>query len=122
MLAFCLEARFDDLIDLCGDSFFDYGAHIVVFVEHRKMNQHRQGEFVLIYDTGDSRSACALLCTDSCSFGCCWYYTAGNHLPIFRKVGTGRKRGTYLRTQALGYGRVRELVHKGADAGCWYGS
>ena len=37
VLAVCLEARFDDLIDLCGDSFFDYGAYIVVFVEHRKM-------------------------------------------------------------------------------------
>ena len=38
VLAFCLEARFDDLIDLCGDSLFDYGAYIVVFVEHRKMD------------------------------------------------------------------------------------
>ena len=37
VLAFCLEARLDHLTDLCGDSFFDYGAYIVVFVEHRKM-------------------------------------------------------------------------------------
>ena len=33
VLAFCLEARFDDLIDLCGDSFFDYGTYITLFVE-----------------------------------------------------------------------------------------
>ena len=28
VLSFCLEARFDDLIDLCGDSFYDYGSYI----------------------------------------------------------------------------------------------
>ena len=43
--SFCLEARIDDLIDLCPDSFFDYGGYIVVFVEHRKMDQNRQGDF-----------------------------------------------------------------------------
>jgi integrase len=111
VLAFCLEARFDDLIDLCGDSFFDYGAYIVVFVEHRKMDQFRQGEFVPIYDSGDSRSACALIRAVLAAVG-----SAGSHLPIFRKVGTGSKKGTYLRTQALSYGRVRELVRELMEA------
>ena len=69
------------------------------------MDQFRQGEFVPIYDSGDSRSACALIRAVLAAVG-----SAGSHLPIFRKVGTGSKKGTYLRTQALSYGRVRELV------------
>ena len=95
------------MIDLCGDNFFDYGAYIVVFVEHRKIDQFRQGEFVPIYDSGDSRSACALIRAVLAVVG-----TTGSHLPIFRKVGTGSKRGTSLMTQALSYRRVRELVRE----------
>ena len=105
VLAFCLEARFDDLIDLCGDSFYDYGSYIIVFVEHRKMDQFRQGEFVPIHDTGDARSACALIRAVLAAIG-----PADCHLPIFRMVGTGSRAGTYLRTKALSYTRVRELV------------
>ena len=60
-----------------------------------------------IYDSGDSRSACALIRAVLAAVG-----IAGNHLPIFRKIGTGSKRGTYLRTQALSYGRVMELVRE----------
>ena len=71
------------------------------------MDQYRQGEFVPIDDSDDSRSACALIRAVRAAVG-----TAGRHLPISRKVGIGSKRGTYLRTQALGYGRVRELVRK----------
>ena len=67
MLAFCLEARFDDLIDLCPDSSFDYGGYIVVSVEHRKMDQNREDEFVPVYDTGEPRSACALIRSVLCA-------------------------------------------------------
>ena len=78
---------------------------LIVFVEHRKMDQFRQGEFVPIHDTGDARSACALIRAVLAAIG-----PADCHLPIFRMVGTGSRAGTYLRTKALSYTRVRELV------------
>ena len=86
VLAFYLEARFDDLIDLCPDSFFDYGGYIVVFVEHRKMDQNRQGEFVPIYDTGEPRPACALIRSVLSALA-----PADSALHIFRKIGTGKR-------------------------------
>ena len=69
------------------------------------MDQFRQGEFVPIHDTGDTRSACAFIRAVLTAIG-----PGDCHLPIFRKVGTGEKVGTYLRTQTLSYGRVRGLV------------
>ena len=43
VLAFCLKARYDDLCDLKLSSFFDYGDYTVVFIEHRKTDQYREG-------------------------------------------------------------------------------
>ena len=43
VLAFCLEARYDDLCDLRLCSFFDYGESFIVFIEHRKTDQYREG-------------------------------------------------------------------------------
>ena len=63
VLVFCLEARFDDLIDMCPGSFFDYGGYIVVFVEHRKMYQNREGEFVPTYHPTGIKSRLAVLGT-----------------------------------------------------------
>jgi hypothetical protein len=42
VLAFCLEARYDDLCDLRLCSFFDYGEYFIVFIEHRKTDQYRE--------------------------------------------------------------------------------
>ena len=61
VLAFCLEARYDDLCDLRLSSFFDYGDYFVVYIEHRKTDQYREGQFVPVYDNGDPRGACAFL-------------------------------------------------------------
>ena len=71
------------------------------------MDQNRQGEFVPIYDTDEPRSACALIRSVLSALN-----PADSALPIFRRVGTGKKRGTYLRSTALGYHRVRELVRE----------
>ena len=103
-----MEARFDDLCDLRVCSFFDYGDYFVVFIEHRKTDQYREGQFVPIYETGDDRSACALLravlpLLGSVGSGDC-------DMHIFRRVGRGSKRGLYMMPQPLSYGRVRELV------------
>ena len=109
VLAFCLEARFDDLCDLRISSFFDYGDYFVVFIEHRKTDQYREGQFVPIYDNGEDRGACAFLRAVLPLLG------SGNlnsDLHVLRKVGRGRKVGVYMRDDPLSYGRVRELVRE----------
>ena len=107
VLAFCLEARYDDLCDLRVGSFFDYGEYFVVFIEHRKTDQYREGQFVPIFDAGGDRSVCAFLRAVLPLLG---LGSGGSDLHIFRKVGHGAKCGLYMRAEALSYTRVRELV------------
>jgi hypothetical protein len=109
VLAFCLEARYDDLCDLRLCSFFDYGEYFIVFIEHRKTDQYREGQFVPIYDNGEDRGVCAFLRAVLPVLG------AGGLKPdlhIFRRIANGKVRGRYMRDQALSYGRVRELVRE----------
>ena len=109
VLAFCLEARYDDLCDLRLCSFFDYGEYFIVFIEHRKTDQYREGQFVPIYDNGEDRGVCAFLRAVLPVLG------AGDLKPdlhIFRRIGNGKVRGRYMRDEALSYGRVRELVRE----------
>ena len=60
-----------------------------------------------IYDTGEPRAACALIRSVLSALA-----PADSVLPTFRKVGTGKRRDTYLRSAALSYTRVRELVRE----------
>ena len=107
VLAFCLEARYDDLCDLRLSSFFDYGDYIVVFIEHRKTDQYREGQFVPIFDSGEKRGACAFLRAVLPLLG---FGSGESSLHIFRRVGNGSKCGKYMRPEPLSYSRVRELV------------
>ena len=107
VLAFCLEARYDDLCDLRLSSFFDYGDYIVVFIEHRKTDQYREGQFVPIFDSGEKRGACAFLRAVLPLLG---FGSSESSLHIFRRIGNGSKCGKYMRPEPLSYSRVRELV------------
>ena len=51
VLALWLEARYDDVCDLRLCSFFDSGEYFIVFIEYRKTDQYREGQFVPIYDS-----------------------------------------------------------------------
>ena len=109
VLAFCLEARFDDLCDLRLCSFFDYIEYFVVFIEHRKTDQYREGQFVPIYDNGEARGACNFLRAVLPVLGS---GSLNSDLHIFRRIGNGSKRGMYMRDAPLSYGSVRELVRE----------
>jgi hypothetical protein len=111
VLAFCLEARFDDICDLSLSSFFDYGDYFIVYIEHRKTDQYREGQFVPIYDNMDPRGACAFLRAALPVLGAeSSSLSSQSVLPILRRIGNGAKRGKYLRPEGLAYSRVRELV------------
>ena len=108
VLAFCLEARYDDLCDLRLCSFFDYGEYFIVFIERRKTDQYKEGQFFTIYDNGD-------LCVCVCAYlrAVLPVFGAGglkHDLHIFKRIANGKVRGRYMRDEALSYGRVRELV------------
>ena len=107
VLAFCLEARYDDLCDLRLSSFFDYGDYFVVYIEHRKTDQYREGQFVPVYDNGEARGACAFLRAVLPVLG---LGSLSDDLTVLRRIGHGRKCGVYMRDQSLAYSRVRELV------------
>ena len=109
VLAFCLEARYDDLCDLRLGSFFDYGEYFIVFIEHRKTDQYREGQFVPIYDNGEARGVCTFLRSVLPALGS---RILRPDLHIFRRIGNGKVRGMYMRDDALSYGRVRELVRE----------
>lgn len=113
VLAFCLEARYDDLCDLRLSSFFDYGDYFVVYIEHRKTDQYREGQFVPVYDNGDPRGASAFLRAVLPVLG---LGTLSSDLTIFKRVGNGKKRGLYMRNESLSYSRVRELVKDTLEA------
>ena len=109
VLAFCLEARYDDLCDLRLCSFYDYGEYFIVFIEHRKTDQYREGQFVPIYDNGEDRGACAFL---RAVLPVLRSGLLKPDLHIFRRIGNGSVRGMYMRDEPLHYSRVRELVRE----------
>ena len=113
VLAFCLEARYDDLCDLRLSSFFDYGDYFVVYIEHRKTDQYREGQFVPVYDNGDPRGACAFLRAVLPVLG---LGSLKDNLTVFRRIGHGKICGVYMRDQSLSYSRVRELVRELLEA------
>lgn len=107
-LAFVLEARFSDIIDICPDHIVDYGSRMVVFLEKSKMDRYREGAFVPFVNTGETQGAYALLETllDALPVG------QGDR-SIFRRVGTGSKKGEFFRDETMSYTLVSEGV-KGA--------
>ena len=60
------------------------------------MDQFRQGEFVPIHDTGDSRSACGLIGPSDC------------YLPVFRRVGIRSKKSRSTQTE---HSTANETIH-----------
>ena len=109
VLAFCLEARYDDLCDLGLCGFFDDGEYFIVFIVHRKTDQYRGGQFAPIYDNGEDKGACAFLRSVLPVLGSGFLKP---DLHIFRRIGHGKVGGRYTRDEALSYGRSRELVRE----------
>jgi hypothetical protein len=109
-LAFVLEARWDNVVEVCPNHIFDYDSHIVVFVERSKTDTYREGAFVPILDTGDPSGVCALL---RFQLGAIAGLGEGQGFKsIFRRVNWGKVRGEYLRQEVMGYDLMLESVRK----------
>ena len=80
-----------------------------MFIEHRKTDQYREGQFVPIYDNGEDRGACAFL---RAVLPVLRSGLSKPDLHIFRRIGNGSVRGMYMRDEPLSYSRVRELVRE----------
>ena len=81
----------------------------MVYIEHRKTDQYREGQFVPVYDNGEPRGACAFLRAVLPVLG---LGSLKSNLTIFRRIGNGKICGVYMRDQSLSYSRVRELVRE----------
>jgi hypothetical protein len=110
-LAFVLEARFADIIDICPNNIVDYGDRMVVFLEEQKMDQYREGSFIPFVNTNERLGAYALVSEIL------------NRLPegqedmsIFRRVNTGKVKGEFFRDEAMSYTLVREGIKKALTA------
>ena len=111
-LGFVLEGRWQELTGLHPDDLFDYGGHMVAFIEVRKTSQYREGAFVPFIDSGEEKGVCNLL-----RLYLSYLPEGSGHLPLFRRLDRGRLAGYIPRAKAIGYSRMSELV-KGALGDC----
>ena len=110
-LAFVLEARFSDIIDICPDNIVDYGDRMVVFLEVGKTDQYRDGAFIPFLNSKDPRGAYALLTEllDALPFG-------QDSMSIFRRVNTSKFKGEFFRQETMSYTLVSEGIKAGLEA------
>jgi hypothetical protein len=110
-LAFVLEARFADIIDVCPDNIIDYQDRMVVYLETQKTDQIREGAFVPFMNSGKPQGAYALVeeLLDRLPMG-------QGHLSIFRRVNTGAKKGEFFRDEAMSYSLVMEGLKEALQA------
>jgi len=110
-LAFVLEARFADIIDVCPNNMVDYGDRMVVFIEEQKTDQYREGAFVPFVNTGEPTGAYALVqkLLERLPVG-------QEDLPIFRRVNTSKYKGEFFRNEVMSYTLVREGIKKALTA------
>jgi hypothetical protein len=106
-LSFALAARWDDVCVICPDHIMDHGADMVIFMEHRKNDQQREGLFTPLVDSKDPKGVCELLRR--------WLAllpVTGDmgSLPIWRRVQAGKVRGQSLRTQVVSYSTMSQSV------------
>ena len=106
-LAFVLEARFDDIINICPDNIVDYGDRMVVFLEENKTDQYREGAFVPFVNSGEPLGVYALVTEllDRLPMG-------QNSKSIFRRVNSTLGRGEFFRDECMSYSLVREGIKK----------
>jgi hypothetical protein len=110
-LAFVLEARFSDIIDVCPDNIVDYKDRMVVFLEKTKTDVYREGAFVPFVNSGDSHGAYALVTLLLSKL------PAGqDDISIFRRVNTGSFKGEFFRDETMSYTLVREGIKKALEA------
>jgi hypothetical protein len=102
-LAFVLEARFADIIDICPNNIVDYQDKMVVFLETQKTDQHREGAFIPFMNSHEPQGAYALVeeLLDSLPM-------QQEELSIFRRVNTGSKKGEFFRKETMSYTLIME--------------
>jgi len=110
-LAFVLEARFDDIINVCPNNIVDYGDRMVVFLEESKMDQYRGGAFVPFVNSHEPLGAYALLTEllDRLPVG-------QESKSIFRRVNSVPGKGEFFRDECRSYTLVREGIKKALTA------
>ncbi len=110
-LAFVLEARFDDIINVCPNNIVDYGDRMVVFLEQNKTDQYREGAFVPFVNSGEPLGAYALLTEllDRLPMG-------QESRSIFRRVNSCQRQGEFFRDECMSYTLVREGIKKALTA------
>ena len=107
VLSFVLVARWSEVAALRADQLFDYGEHLVAFLEMTKCDQFREGSFVPFVDSQQPRGAASLV-----RLYLTYFVGEDMSLPLIRGVDRGRVRGQYLRPKGLYYTRMRELVRQ----------
>ena len=110
-LAFVLEARFMDIIDVCPDNIVDYGDRMVVFLEMTKTDQYREGAFVPFMNSGEPQGAYALveLLLDTLPVD-------QGSKSIFRRVGRGSRKGEFFREETMSYTLVSDGIKEALKA------
>ena len=110
-LAFVLEARFMDIIDVCPNNIVDYGDRMVVFLEMTKTDQYREGAFVPFMNSGEPQGAYALVehLLDALPVG-------QEGLSIFRRVGWGHRKGEFFRNETMSYTLVSDGIKEALGA------
>jgi hypothetical protein len=110
-LAFVLEARFADIIDICPNNIIDYQDRMVVFLETQKTDQYREGAFVPFMNSNEPQGAYALLSEllDRLPMG-------QEDISIFRRVNKGNNVGEFFRKETMSYTLVREGIKEALEA------
>jgi hypothetical protein len=111
MMTFVLTARWDDIARVCSAHIFDYGDRIVVYVEHSKTDQTREGAFCPMSDSKAPLGACALLRT---MLGL--LPVGGDDLPIWRRVQSAKIAGDSYRLAHISYSTMSANVKSALTA------
>ena len=110
-LAFVLEARFADIIDVCPNNIMDYSDRMVVFLEEQKTDQYREGAFVPFMNTGEPLGAYALVSEILIRLP-----EGQEDQSIFRRVNTSKHKGEFFRGETMSYSLVTEGIKAGLKA------
>lgn len=105
MMTFVLTARWDDIARVCPAHIFDYGDRIVVYVEHSKTDQAREGAFCAMSDSKTPLGACTLLRAILKLLP-----VGGDDLPIWRRVQSAKIAGDSYRLTHISYSTMSANV------------
>ena len=106
-LGFTALLRWDDLSRLKASDIRCYPSHMRVFLQQRKNDQFREGQYVIVSRNDDS-NVCPVAAVES-------FLQEGHHHPsdpLFCRVIRAPRSGDYL-SGKMSYTRARELIREG---------